>query len=83
MLSDFSTKGTSALVDVEEYFGVDFSTVVAVWMPCSLDSHAHVLNHDGTAFAEQRRSLGGVLYRENAATIYQGMQRYNFVVNKT
>ena len=56
--------------------------MVAVWTQSSPDSHAHFLNHDGTAFAEQRRALKEVVNRKNAATIYQAMQRYNLVVNK-
>ena len=59
---------------------LNVSKVVAVWTQCSLDSHTHVLNHDGTAFAEQRRALEEVLYRKNVATIQA--QRHNLVVDK-
>ena len=71
MLSDLSSKGTSALVESEEKSAVDFNIVVAAWTQCSLVSHAHALNHDGTTFAEQRRALEEVMYRKNAATNYQ------------
>ena len=81
-LSDLSSKGTGALVDLGEKSDEDFSEVNAVWTQCSLDSHAHVLNHDGTAFAEQRRTLEQVWYRKNPATICQAVQRYNLVVNR-
>ena len=81
-LSSNSSKGTSALVDLQEKSGVDFSKTAAGWTQCSPDSHSHVWNHGGTTSAEQRRALEEVLYRKRAATIYQAVQRYNLVVNK-
>ena len=49
MLSDLSSNCVSAQVDLEEKSGVDFSKVVSIF------------NHDGTAFADQRRGLEEVL----------------------
>ena len=39
----------------------DFSEVNAVWTQCSLDSHAHVLNHDGTALRRAAANSGAGL----------------------
>ena len=81
-ISGNSSKGTCVVVDFQEKSGVDFSKMAARWTQCSPDSHSHFWNHGGTASAEQRRALEEVLYRKNAATICQAVQRYDLVVNK-
>ena len=78
----FRTSVPKVRVESEEKSAVNLNIVVATWTQCSLVSHAHALNHDGTTFAEQRRTLEEVMYRKNAATNYQAERRCTLVVNK-
>ena len=78
----FRTSVPRVRVESEEKSAVNLNIVVAAWTQCSLVSHAHALNHDGTTFAEQRRALEEVTYRKNAATNYQAERRCTLVVNR-